>query len=123
MSTSVSVSSNLYLVVTVPFLPVKPKIVAPVDFHKIISKCRREEGIEEDEQPLYIDHQSNTIRCKWCSIFKGSNQPRVLNQHLKRSKIHMKERNRHLNIDELPDSFEGEASGIRTAANGMLILV
>ena len=43
-------------------------------------------------------------------MFKGSTQPRVLNQHLKRSKIHLQERKRRLNLDELPDSFEGEAS-------------
>ena len=47
------------------------------------SKCKKEEDIEDDEQLLYIDWELDLIKCGWCHHFKGSTEPRVVNQHVK----------------------------------------
>ena len=62
----------------------------PVLLDKILKKCHKEENIQEDDQPLYIDDESKSIKCHWCRLFKGSIEVRVLNQHAKTSKTHLK---------------------------------
>ena len=56
---------------------------------KILEKCVKEENIDKD-QPLYIDDENECIKCRWCSLFKGSIEPRVINQHVKTAKSHLK---------------------------------
>ena len=67
----------------------------------MLSKCKKEEDIEDDEQPLYIDWELDLIKCGW---FKGSTEPRVVNQP---AKCHLLERQRHLRPDDLPQALEG----------------
>ena len=80
-----------------------------VDLNKVMLKCIPEDGIDEDEQPLFIDCEYECIKCHWCSSFKGSIEARVINQHLKSSKMHLMERRRHVH----PDPTEG-VTDIRT---------
>jgi len=82
----------------------------PICLEGILSKCRKEDGLAEDNQPLYIDMESESIKCKWCANFKGSIETRVINQHVKTSRTHIKERQRQLHPD---DDLEG-VNDIRT---------
>jgi hypothetical protein len=43
---------------------------------------------QDATQPLYIDEPTESICCGWCSSFKGSNEVRVINQHVRHSKSH-----------------------------------
>lgn len=63
----------------------------PVALEMILKKCHKEDSLEAD-QPLYIDAESESIKCHWCASFKGSIEPRVINQHVKSSKSHSKHR-------------------------------
>ena len=47
--------------------------LGPVLLDKVLSKCKQEEGLDETDQPLYIDEETETIKCRWCGLFKGSN--------------------------------------------------
>ena len=81
--------------------------LGPVLLDKVLSKCKQEEGLDETDQPLYIDEETETIKCRWCGLFKGSNEARVINQHVKSAKTHQQERQRHLHPNELTDPLEG----------------
>lgn len=81
-----------------------PLVAVPLD--KILMKCNKEE-VDEEEQPIYINWEEETIKCKWCSLFKGSIEARVINQHMKTAKTHIRERQRHLQPHELADPLEG----------------
>jgi len=82
----------------------------PICLDSILSKCRKENGVAEDIQPLYIDMESESIKCKWCTTFKGSIETRVINQHVKASKSHIKEHQCRLHPD---NNLEG-VNDIRT---------
>ena len=79
----------------------------PVPLAKILLKCKKEDALDAEDQPLYIDWENETIKCKWCGVFKGAIEARVINQHVKMSKTHKKERQRHLRPDEMTDPLEG----------------
>ena len=64
----------------------------PVPLDEILKKCHKEDSVQEDNQPLYIDAESESIKCHWCTLFKGSIEARVINQHVKTSKTHLKHR-------------------------------
>lgn len=70
---------------------------------KIYDKCNKEESIEE--QPLFIDLGMEVIMCKWCPSWKGSQQPKVINQHTKSSKCHQTARQKALGIT--PTAMKG----------------
>ena len=53
-----------------------------IPLSNILSKCKKEEDIADDEQPLYIDWELDLIKCGWCHHFKGSTEPRVVNQQV-----------------------------------------
>ena len=74
----------------------EPDPLEPVPLDKILKKCHKEDSLQEDDQPLYIDAESESIKCRWCSLFKGSIEPRVINQHVKTSKTHLKHRREQL---------------------------
>ena len=76
----------------------------------ILSKSKKEDGVAEDDQPLHIDMETESIKCQWCATIKGSIETRVINQHVKTSKTHIKERQHRLNPD---DDLEG-VNDIRT---------
>ena len=80
---------------------------------KVLTKCNREEGLDDDDQPVYIDWELETILCRWCSSFKGSIEARVMNQHTRSSKMHLLERQRYLHPDQLSNPLEG-VKDIRT---------
>ena len=67
------------------------------ELNKILDRCNKEESIE-DHQPLYIDHEMEVILCKWCPTWKGSQQPKVINQHTKTSKSHQTARQKAFGI-------------------------
>lgn len=53
----------------------------------------KEEGALEAAQPLYIDHEEKLIKCYWCkNSFKGSRRLKHVNQHVRKSVKHIKER-------------------------------
>ena len=52
----------------------------------------KKDSLEANDQPLYIDAESESIKCHWCASFKGSIEARVINQHVKTSKSHSKHR-------------------------------
>ena len=58
----------------------------------MLQKCVKEENVTLEDQPLYIDVETESIRCRWCSLFKGSIEVRVINQHVKTSNSHLKHR-------------------------------
>jgi len=66
--------------------------LTPVYLDKILEKCMKEENIDNEDQPLYIDDENECIKCQWCSLFKGSIEVRVINQHVKTAKSHLKYR-------------------------------
>ena len=82
-----------------------PSPVLPLE--KALSKCNSEDDVPEEEQPIHIDEGSNVIRCRWCPNFKGSTEPRVVNQHMKYSKTHQLERQHRLHPEDLSDPTEG----------------
>jgi hypothetical protein len=79
-------------------------------YSNILSRCQKEEDIEDNEQPLYIDLELDLIKCGWCHHFKGSTEPRVVNQHVKTAKCHLLERQRHLRPDDLYTSSTGRCA-------------
>ena len=39
---------------------------------KLLDKAMKEEGVQEAEQPLFIDEDDKVIKCHWCKDqFKG----------------------------------------------------
>ena len=58
--------------------------------------------MSEEDQPLYIDTETESIKCKWCGLFKGSieAEARVINQHSRSSKANLKARKKRLNPEE-----------------------
>lgn len=73
------------------------------DLSKVLTKCVVEESTSEDRQPLSIDESCDMIKieCKWCPSFKGSTEPRVLNQHCEAAKSH---RRKLLGEDSAPST-------------------
>ena len=49
----------------------------PLPLQDILSKCKKEEGLENDDQPLYVDWDHEVVKCGWCCHFKGSIEPRA----------------------------------------------
>ena len=74
--------------------------LALICLDKILEKCIKEESIDKEDQPLFIDDENECIKCHWCSLFKGSIEPRVINQHVKTAKSHLKHRKSLLNQSE-----------------------
>ena len=53
----------------------------------------QEEGILDEQQPLYIDYEDEKIKCSWCKeLFSGSYQLKNINQHVQKSSTHEKKR-------------------------------
>lgn len=69
------------------------------DLEKCLKKCDRE---TTDEQPLFIDDELSTIKCKWCPAWAGSQTVKVINQHVRKSKSHQLARKK-----EQPDGSGG----------------
>ena len=61
----------------------------PVALDVILKKCHKEDSLEADPL-LYIEAELESIKCHWCLSFKGSTEPRVVNQLVKSSKSHSK---------------------------------
>lgn len=86
-----------------------------IDLGKILKKCKREDDVEEDDQPLHIDDAMESIACSWCPGFKGSIEVRVINQHTSRAKSHKSERKRKFS-SEFTSPMKG-VKDIRTYMN------
>ena len=56
--------------------------------------------MEEEDQPLYIDDSEKTIKCHWCTTFKGSQEVKHVNQHTLKSSSHCNARKRFFGISE-----------------------
>jgi len=64
---------------------------------KVFNAASKEEGILEEQQPLYIDQDDGKIKCYWCKdSFQGSVQLKHINQHVRKSSTHQKRRKDHL---------------------------
>jgi len=64
---------------------------------EMLKKAEKEKGFLSEEQPLYVDEDDLKIKCTWCGIrFNGSQQLKHVNQHVRKSSYHAKERIRHL---------------------------
>lgn len=85
----------------------KPDPLKPLPLEKLLSKCKQEEGLEREDQPLFIDWETESIKCRWCGLFVGSTEPRVINQHVKSAKAHLQERQRRLHPDQLINPLQG----------------
>ena len=79
----------------------------PLPLAEVLLKCKQEDGLEKEDQPLFIDWHDESIKCRWCGLFKGSIEPRVINQHVKAAKTHLQERHRRLHPSQLIDPLEG----------------
>ena len=66
------------------------KEIDPLALDKILEKCIKEESIDKEYQPLFIDDENERIKCHWCSLFKGSIEPCVIKPTCKDSKISFK---------------------------------
>ena len=84
-----------------------PNPLEPLPLAKVLLKCKQEDGLEKEDQPLFIDWHDESIKCRWCGLFKGSIEPRVINQHVKAAKTHLQERHRRLHPSQLIDPLEG----------------
>ena len=61
-----------------------------------------------EEQAIYICAEEELLKCRWCAGFKGSQEARVINQHINKSKTHQLRRQHHLHQDQLRDPLQGE---------------
>jgi len=50
------------------------KKLESLSLDKILSKCNPEDGLEKDDQPLYIDLETESVKCRWCSLYLGIRQ-------------------------------------------------
>ena len=57
-----------------------------VDLGVVLAKARKEENVPD--QPLYVDEAEETIKCRWCTSFKGSQELKHINQHTKKAVSH-----------------------------------
>ena len=88
----------------------------PVVLAVVLEKCTKEANIEDDDQPVYVCVEEELLKCKWCAGFKGSQEARVINQHIKSFKSHLHERQRRLHLNELSDPLQ-DVRDIRTYFN------
>ena len=65
-----------------------PNPLEPLPLAEVLLKCKQEDGLEKEDQPLFIDWHDDveSIKCRWCRLFKGSIEPRVITQHVKAAK-------------------------------------
>lgn len=66
------------------------------------------------EQPLYIDEPDEAIKCSWCPNWKGSQQTKVIDQHVKISASHLKARQKHLCLPDVATTTSGRQLDIRS---------
>ena len=66
-----------------------PNPLEPLPLAKVLLKRKQEDGLEEEDQPLFTDWHDESIKCRWCGLFKGSTESRVINQHVKTAKTHL----------------------------------
>lgn len=69
----------------------------------ILDKCDKEDlnsTTTDADQPLYADESCDKIKCKWCPSWSGSFQPRVINQHVRKSSSHQAARIKELKIPQ-----------------------
>lgn len=69
------------------------------DLFKSLAKCDKED-ISEGDQPIHIDEALDTIKCRWCPTWGGSQAVKVINQHVRKSKSHLAARIKELNLVE-----------------------
>lgn len=77
----------------------KPKL------DEVLAKCDSEDTSTavvpaSVTQPLYIDEGEETIKCKWCCNWNGSQEVKVINQHVRKSKSHCSARVLELNLPQ-----------------------
>ena len=73
------------------------------DLYKSYRKCDKEE-VNDDEQPLHIDEAIEVIKCGWCLTWSGSQSVKVINQHVRKSKMHVMARRRELELPQPKES-------------------
>ena len=76
----------------------------------LLVKCNCEDEVEK--QQLYIDEELECIKCTWCLNWKGFQETKVINQHIKSAKSHDLERQR-LRGKDVRQSIEKAAQGMR----------
>ena len=59
-----------------------PNPLEPLPLAKVLLKCKQEDGLEKEDQPLFIDWHDDidSIKYRWCRLFK---EPPVITQHVK----------------------------------------
>ena len=61
--------------------------------NSVLSAAIKEEGILQEQQPLYVDYEGGKLKCSWCKEqFCGSTTLKQVNQHLRKSATHQKKR-------------------------------
>ena len=66
------------------------------------NNCDKED-VSDDEQQLHIEEAIEVIKCRWCPRWSRSQAVKVINEHVKKSKMHLMSRIREL---ELPQPKE-----------------
>ena len=73
-----------------------------LDHLKLQEKCDKEDITDSlgVEQPLFIEEQSQTIKCRWCPSWVGSSVVKVANQHTRKAVSHRLARIKELNLPQ-----------------------
>ena len=68
----------------------------------LLEKCDKEDITDSlgVEQPLFIEEQSQTIKCRWCPSWVGSSVVKVANQHTRKAVSHRLARIKELNLPQ-----------------------
>lgn len=67
-----------------------------VDLHAILAKATKEADMSDGDQPLFVDEGDETIKCRWCTLFKGSQELKHINQHTSKAASHQRARRKLL---------------------------
>ena len=69
---------------------IKVTALDQIDLESMLQRCKKEDDINDEDQPIYISWEEECLKCRWCLLSKGCIEVRVINQHVKSSKTHMK---------------------------------
>ena len=75
-------------------------LLKPIDLLAVLEKARKEDDVEEEDQPLHIDDSEEAIKCHWFTTFKGSQEVKHVNQHTLKSSSRRNTRKWFFGINE-----------------------
>ena len=48
-----------------------PNPLEPLPLAEVLLKCKQEDELEKEDQPLFIDWHNESIKCRWCGFIKS----------------------------------------------------